>query len=259
VLNYRTNSGRERRYTIGRVGEWKVTAAREEGKRFKGQIRVNGADPVGRLQAGRAAATMADLAERYLEEHAPKKRRSTQVDDSAVFRNFVLPAFGKVKVADITFSDCDGLHRKITRAGKLHRANRVIALLSKAFNLSIRWGWRLDNPCKGIERNPEAKRTRYLSADELARLTEALSAYPDQQVSNIIRLLLLTGARSGEIIGARWDQFDLKKASGQARRDDKAKNRSPRPAIGPGTSAAHRAQGRHSRPRVRLCGSCGPA
>ena len=89
-----------------------------------------------------------------------------------MIRAFVLPAFGHKKVAEITFSDCDGLHRKISRRGTKHRANRVIALLSKAFNLSIRWGWRLDNPCKGIERNPEGKRTRYLSADELVRLTD---------------------------------------------------------------------------------------
>ena len=115
---------------------------------------------------------MADLCERYLEEHASKKRASSQADDASMIRAFVLPAFAHKKVAEITFSDCDGLHRKISRRGTKHRANRVIALLSKAFNLSIRWGWRLDNPCKGIERNPEGKRTRYLSADELARLTD---------------------------------------------------------------------------------------
>ena len=66
-----------------------------------------------------------------------------------------------------------------------------------------------DNPCPRIERNPEHKRTRYLSADELSRLTDALAAYPDQQAANIVRLLLLTGARRGEALSARWADFDL--------------------------------------------------
>ena len=147
--------------------------------------------------------------QRYLEEHASKKRLSSQSDDASMIRAFVLPAFAHKKVTEVTFSDCDGLHRKITSRGTKHRANRVIALLSKAFNLSIRWGWRPDNPCKGIERNPEGKRTRYLSADELARLTAALAKYDDQQAANIIRLLLLTGARRGEVLGARWADLDL--------------------------------------------------
>jgi integrase len=68
---------------------------------------------------------------------------------------------------------------------------------------------RSDNPAQGIERNPEAKRKRYLKPDELARLMAALAKHGDQQAANIIRLLLLTGARSGEVLGARWDQFDL--------------------------------------------------
>ena len=108
----------------------------------------------------------------------PARRASSQVDAERIFRTFVLPAFAHKKVAEITFSDCDGLHRRSRRRGTKHRANRVIALLSKAFNLSIRWGWRLDNPCRGIERNPEGKRTRYLSADELARLTAVSSVIP---------------------------------------------------------------------------------
>jgi integrase len=77
------------------------------------------------------------------------------------------------------------------------------------FSLTIRWGWRTDNPAKGIERNQEQKRHRYLAGDELGRLTKALAEHEDQQAANIIRLLLLTGARRGEVQSATWDQFDL--------------------------------------------------
>jgi integrase len=56
---------------------------------------------------------------------------------------------------------------------------------------------------KGVEHNYEEKRKRYLSGDELARLTTALAAYSNQQSANVIRLLLLTGCRRFEAMSAR--------------------------------------------------------
>ena len=112
-----------------------------------------------------------------------------------------------MKVADVAFADTDGLHRKINARGTPYRANRVIALLARMFTMAIRWQWRTDNPCRAIERNQEHKRRRYLTAAELARLTQALAGHRDQQAANIVRLLLLTGARRGEVLAARWTDF----------------------------------------------------
>ena len=98
--------------------------------------------------------------------------------------------------------------------GRPYRANRVLALLSSMFGLAIRWRMRSDNPCKAIERNTEHKRRRYLSADEITRLIAALDAAKDQQSSDIIRLALLTGARRGEILQARWADFDFDAVGG---------------------------------------------
>ena len=53
------------------------------------------------------------------------------------------------------------------------------------------------------------KRRRYLSADELGRLASALADQRDRQAANIIRFLLLTGARRGEALAARWEEIDL--------------------------------------------------
>ena len=100
----------------------------------------------------------------------------------------------------IGIEDIERLHRRITAAGHLHRANRVAAVLSKMFSLAMRWRMRDDNPCKGIERNREHHRRRYLSSDEMVRLIEALNAHPDRQAANIVRLLLMTGARRGEVL-----------------------------------------------------------
>ena len=62
---------------------------------------------------------------------------------------------------------------------------------------------------KGLDRNPEERRYRYLAYDELRRLTEALANHSSRDAANAVRLLLLTGARRGEVLSATWDQFDL--------------------------------------------------
>ncbi|TGT42628.1 site-specific integrase [Mesorhizobium sp. M8A.F.Ca.ET.165.01.1.1] len=207
ILNYRTRSGLERRYTIGSRPDWKTIPAREEAKNLKKQIDV-GADPMGVVAASRDAKTVADLCGRFETEHLSKKRDTTARDYRALIKNHILPALKSKKVAEVEFTDIDSLHRKISKTAP-YLANRTVAVLSKMFGLAIKWRWRTDNPAKGIERNDEQKRHRYLSPAELAKLTEALAKQEDQQAANIIRLLLLTGARRGEVQAAKWEQFDL--------------------------------------------------
>jgi integrase len=209
ILNYVTKAGRERRYTIGGFPNWSTTAARAKARELRRLI-DDGGDPLADIEAERAAPAVVDLIERFEREHLPRLRASSQADYKRIIENHIRPHFGRhLKVAEVRFEDVDRLHRRISAVGHLHRANRVIAVVSKMFSLAVRWGMRTDNPAKGIERNREHHRRRYLSADELARLTKALTEYSDQQPANIIRLLLLTGARRGEVLGMRWAHVDL--------------------------------------------------
>ena len=208
ILNYRRKSdGRERRWTIGSFPDWGTGAARDEAKRLKRLI-DGGADPVGEHQSERASPTVADLCDRFEAEYLPRKREWTRKGYQQQINTDIKPVMGRVKVGAVSYADVDRLHRDISQRAPTH-ANRVIALLSKMMSLAIKWKMRADNPCVGIERNEEQKRKRYLKGDELARLTTALAEHSDQQAANIIRLLLLTGARKGETVAARWDQFDL--------------------------------------------------
>jgi integrase len=213
VLNYRTRAGRERRYTIGKYPEWKTSAARVEAIELKKRI-DRGADPLGDIEADRGAKTVADLCDRFIEDYLLRKRPSTVRNYKAAIETYVRPALKHHKVTEVTFSDIDGLHRKITKGGKRGRgapyiANRTVAILSKMFSQAMRWGWRADNPAKGIERNHEEKRERYLSAAEIAALGKALIEHEDKQAANIVRLLMLTGARKGEVLSMRWQDLDL--------------------------------------------------
>lgn len=211
VLNYRTRTGRERRYTIGQYPDWKTATAREEAKELKKTI-DRGVDPLAELEAGREAKTVADLATRFVEEHSREKNRpNTTALYEGQIKNWILPKLKNVKVAEVAFADVDGLHRQVKRDGGPYAANRVLALLSKMFNLAIRWKWRTDNPVRGVERNQEHKRQRFLDPTEITKLIDAVSAHEDRQAADIIRLLLLTGARRGELLKATWGQFDLVK------------------------------------------------
>jgi integrase len=208
VLRYRSRTTRqEHLFKIGSWPSWNCEAARAEATELKLKIEKGG-DPQNEREADRNAATISDLCDRFIADHLPKKRASTQRDYRSIVDGHIRPALGRKLVSAVDHKDIEDLHREITKSAG-HRANRVISVASKMFTLAIRWHLRSDNPVKGVERNPETKRKRYLTGDELARLTRALAEYPDQQTANVFRLLLLTGARKGEVLGARWDQFDL--------------------------------------------------
>lgn len=208
ILDYRA-SGRQRRITIGNYPDWSVVAARTEAGNLKREV-DKGYDPMGERHADRAAPIMAELWERYKRDHLPRKAARSQVDETIMWEKLILPALSKHKVTEVTHSDVEALHREITmKRGTPVRANRVVEVLRRTFNLSIRWQWREDNPASAIQRNAEEKRQRYLLPEELARLSAALDAHPEQVSANAIRLLMLTGARRGEVLGARWDMFDL--------------------------------------------------
>lgn len=209
VVNYRCKGDhRERRFTIGAFPDWNVATARDEAKRLKRDVDLGG-DPVGDLRAGRAAPTVADLAERFLTEYLPRLRPRTAKDYRQNIRTDILPAIGRLKVAAVKFEHADKLHRTISSRAPVH-GNRVLACLSCMFSMAMRWGMCTANPCKGIERNTENKRYRFLTPDdELPRFIAAVDAARDQDAANVLRLLLLTGARTSELLSARWTDIDL--------------------------------------------------
>lgn len=229
ILNYRAH-GRERRMTLGRFPTWSVGKARDEAK-LKRRTVDAGEDPMAQRHANRQAPAVEDVWERFRRDYLPNNRPSTRASYENIWDLHIRPSLGKLKAAGVTTDDVEAMHRKIARKAP-YRANRAVALLSRMFNLARRWGWVADNPCRGVERTPERRRARYLAPQELERLLAALEEFPyverirkagggsrlrrrkeprgDRlQSANAIRLLLLTGARRNEVLGARWEQFDL--------------------------------------------------
>lgn len=215
ILHYR-HHGRLKRYTIGKHGPITCDQARQEAARLVGQV-AGGVDPGELKTTERAVVTVGDIARRYIEEHAePKKKARSLAEDRRMLASFILPALGGRKIGEVSRGDVAKIHH--TMRSTPYQANRVLALLSKMFNLAERWGLRPDgsNPCRHVEKFKEAKRERYLSGEELARLGLALSQAEAEGESPYavaaIRLLLLTGCRLNEILTLQWSMVDFEGA-----------------------------------------------
>lgn len=83
-------------------------------------------------------------------------------------------------------------------------------------NLAEVWGWRTgnSNPVRHVEKYKERRREPYLTADEFARLGDALTTSAHESMESpfalaAIQLLVLTGARLSEILTLRWEHVRL--------------------------------------------------
>ena len=223
ILKYRAGTGRAapvRKLTIGKHGSpWTADQARTEAKRLLGFVAL-GVDPARAKAATKAAPTIADLARRFLAEHVDAKRKaSTAKEYRRLLDHVVLPALGKKRVADVTRQDVARLHH--ARRAAPTEANRALAVGSAMFKMAERWGERPDgsNPCRHVEKYPQRRRERFLSAEELARLGDALAGYGGSPYyAAAIKLLVFTGARLGEVLGLEWRWVDFER--GEARLPD---------------------------------------
>ncbi len=207
LVQYRTKTGRQRRAMLGRHGLLTAEQARGMARDMLAEAHKGG-DPAGEIKAAREAPMVWDLAADYLERHAiPNKRPASVRDDRSMLDRAILPRVGQVKVAAVTRRDIEVLHNALRATP--YQANRVLALLSKMFNLAVAWGWRGDNPARGIPRFQEDRHERWLSTDELARLWAVLEQHQNRRAANAVKLMILTGARRSEVLSATWDQFDL--------------------------------------------------
>jgi integrase len=173
---------------------------------------AEGIDPASELRASAAVPTVADLCERWVEEKTGVKR-SIGEDKRMIGK---LPqSLLRTRVTDVTKDQVRAVHKK--HASTPIQANRFVMLLSGIFGAAVdEWEIMDRNPAAKIKKFEENKRERYLSLEEIERLDVALVDHANErgdregaEAADAFRLLLLTGARSGELLSATWDQFDL--------------------------------------------------
>lgn len=206
-LYYRTKAGKQRRPKIGELGSITLTQARAIARQMLVEVAAGG-DPSGARAEVRAEPTVTDLWDEYWKRHASKIKSGSTYERQ--WRLHVKPRIGKLKVKEVSYSLIADLHEELSKTIPTE-ANRVLAFVSTMFNFGVvPLKWATENPTKGVKRNKEVKRKRYMKGGEAARIAEILHRksrrYPDSVA--FLYLLILTGARKGEIAAAKWSMLE---------------------------------------------------
>ncbi|RWO81029.1 site-specific integrase [Mesorhizobium sp.] len=233
LVQYRTGGGRSgvtKRVTIGKHGSpWTPDMARTEAKEVLARV-TQGSDPAKAKQLDRQMLTVAELCDKYLQDGTGTKKASTLSTDKGRIMHHIKPLIGKLKLTDVTQAHikkfiknvAEGATaadvktklrgRAIVRGGK-GTATRTVGLLGGILTYAVELELLAANPVKGVKRYPDKSNERFLSAAELGKLgaelrhVELLGVNP--KAIAIIRLLVFTGARRGEIERLRWPEVDL--------------------------------------------------
>jgi integrase len=257
--DYRNADGSRKRMTLGRHGVITCEEARKLAVATLGGV-VKGADPAAERASRRAALTVSELCDLYLEAadkglvttrfHKPKRASTLAVDRGRIGRHIV-PLVGSKKADRLTRADIQRmaddiaggktagtfktkLRGKAVVTGGAGTARRVVELFGGIWTWAERRGHVAGrSPAHGVETQKGDPKDRILSPPELARLGAVLKekeeAFPFAVAA--VRLILLTGARREEVVGLRWSEFD---AAGSCLRLEKTKTgRSMRPIGSP--------------------------
>jgi integrase len=209
-----TAAGKQIKHKVGVFGRITPEQARQIAARKLGELAA-GRDLVQERHEARAAErarlaapTLQELASAFVERHSRLHKR-TAAKDEHLLRKWILPHLGASRrAAEITHAEVAALHRSMS--ARPYQANRCLSLVGTMFAKGIAWGMVEMNPAKGgITRFREHPRQRYLTPDEISRLLAALDQHPRRASANAIRLMMYSGCRRGEALGAKWSEFDL--------------------------------------------------
>jgi integrase len=172
---------------------------------------ANGANPAEVKRGRDAEPTFGELFKQYIERHA-KQNKSTWQEDQQRFRQYLEGPLSRKKISQINRQIVASIHSDITLAGHPVVANRVLALISSVYGWAVSAGLLEANPVKGIKRNKEKSRDRFLQGDELPRFFQALGEETNETMRDYFLLSLLTGARRANMLAMCWADINLDRA-----------------------------------------------
>jgi integrase len=163
---------------------------------------ARGKDPAAEKKAERGAGTFAELAARYVEQHAKKKNKSWAQADRLVQR-YLVPQWGKLLAPSISRADIKAM---LSRIEAPILANQVLAAASAIFSWAVKEEILAANVCRGVDRNETTSRERVLADSEVPQFWIAFDD-AGLVVSSALKCVLLLGQRPGEVINMRLEHI----------------------------------------------------
>ncbi len=192
---------------------WKIVG--DAGTISVGEARASAVEMLASIRRGeeapvyRGETLFEAVAETTFQRYERVWKPGTLAVNRAYLRSRIMPHFAGRPIADIDRQEVRNWFARL-RATPV-AADRSMPVLSVIMREAERMGLRPEgsNPCRGIRRYRRKGRERFLSDDEIRRLSARLSAHEarwPEQVA-VIRLLLLTGCRKGEVLTLRWSDY----------------------------------------------------
>ncbi|RNC64541.1 MAG: site-specific integrase [Desulfuromonadales bacterium] len=163
-----------------------------------------------KAEEDRKNPTIRQLALEYMEKHAKvQKRESSWTEDARLLNKNVLPAWGDRKAYEIRKRDCTLLLESFQDRPAL--CNNILKLTRKMFNFAVERDILEFSPFTGVKAPVKiTHRERTLSEAEIKTLwnTELPKACMSDEVKRILKLILVTGQRPGEVAGINAREVD---------------------------------------------------
>lgn len=212
---------------LGRWPDVSLQEAREKARQLR-LVKRDGIDPISAARDAKAARmaerarsmTFDQCAASYVKAHAAGWRSGKHAAQwDSTLRVYASPAFGTLPVQTIdtgmVIKVLEPLWEKKTVTASRLRG-RIEAVLDWATARGLRTG---DNPArwKGLLENllpakSRVKRTKHHAAMPYVKMPAFMTELRNQQgeAARALEFTILTAARTGETIGATWDEIDLK-------------------------------------------------
>ncbi len=202
---------------IGDAKVMDIKSARVKAMKLKRAIEEQKDIVLGKSTKEKKKASVLTLGVFYDTYYLPyiKKHIKSYETNISIFKNHLLPKYKNTPMDQISKASIMKLHSDMVVKKKLApaTANKVLIFLSSAFNIAIDLELEgvSQNPTKGIkEYKLNNQRQRYLTKEEAQRLLDAINQTEQNiHLKYIVPMLILTGARKGEVLRARYEDFNL--------------------------------------------------
>ncbi len=202
----RKKQGRLIRVTLGSYPEMSIENARIKAFEVSSQI-AGGVNPNDEKNNLRQEITFGELFHEFMERYAKKQKITWKQDQNRIDQ--LCPHLFNKKISLISAREIKLLHEKVGDENGIYQANRLLASLGTIYNKAIEWGWKGENPVKGIKKFKEFTRDRFIQPDELPRFFKALAEEENQVAQHYIYISLYTGARKANVLAMRWDEINF--------------------------------------------------